>query len=160
MAQISLTYRLRCSEDEIRACKVEKIQELATKLEPGLELVKKSCEEKFPRLCVKWYDVDPEGVDYEQSGEGIWDALYWLPVKTTSPDGMPELDFEVGELDRWREMGEPLYKDIAEYLREADWSLIKPFCEWDGETLGEIVSVEFDVVKAVDSYSGNGYHRD
>jgi hypothetical protein len=158
MAQISLIVRMQCTEDEIKSCKVEKIQELVKKLEPGLELVKKSCEEKFPDLCVEWRSVDPKGVDYEESDEGIWEALYWLGVKTTSSDGTPELDFEVNEFDRWREMGEPLYKDVAEYLREADWSLIKPFCKGDGETLGEIVSVDFAVVKAVHIYNGNGHH--
>lgn len=158
MAQISLIVRMECTEDEIKSCKVKKIQELAEKLEPGLELVKKSCEEKFSGLCVDWTSVDPKGVDYEESDEGIWEALYWLEVKTTSPDGTPEMDFEVNEFDRWRELGEPLYKDIPEYLREADWSLIKPFCKGDGGTLGDLVSVNFDVVKAVHSYNGNGYH--
>lgn len=158
MVCILMVVRMECTQDEIQSCKVEKIQELAKKLEPGLDLVKQSCEEKFPDLSVEWDSIDPKGVDYEESDEGVWEALYCLGVKTTSPDGSPELDFEVTEFDRWREMGEPLYKDIPEYLREADWSLIKPFCEGDGGTLGEIISVQFDVVQAVHGYSGKGYH--
>lgn len=161
MATINLGYRLFAdSEEDALEKGVPRLQALWDKIKKALELVEQDCTNKFPDLV---FEVDEFESQYigaddlgELEGKLVWDLSYLIKVKTTSPDGIPECDFEINEYDRWRKAGEPMYKDVYEPLYDCDWSSVKPFCDAD-DTIGDIVSVEFGAVKAVDSYHG-GIH--
>lgn len=159
VATIYLIHRIEGTEAEIHRIGVAKIQALLDQLQPGLEQVKQSCEAQFPNLSVEWSDrLDMRLIDYDSPEEGIWEIHYMFGVITTSPDGMPEKDYQVDEFDRWQQLDNPLHQEVAEYVRDADWSLIQPLCGGDGGTLGDLVDVQFDVLRAVESYKHEGYH--
>ncbi|KAB8320994.1 hypothetical protein SD81_005570 [Tolypothrix campylonemoides VB511288] len=93
----------------------------------------------------------------ERDGQILFDLTYCMEVSTTSPDGIPECDYQFDAYDRWRKNGEPMYQEVFEPLFDCNWESLESFCGATGETMGEIVSIEFQAIKAVDSYHG-GVH--
>lgn len=162
MPTINLGYRLVAeSEKEALEKGIPPLQALWEKISVALEKVEKDCTSRFPDLVFESAELETQYIcadEYDEiDGKPVWDLSYWIEVKTTSPDGIAECDFEIDEYDRWRKAGEPMYKDVYEPLHDCDWSSVKPFCGATGDTIGDIVSVEFGAVKAVDSYHG-GIH--
>jgi hypothetical protein len=162
MATINLGYRLFAENKEEALEKgIPQIQTLWRKISKALESVRKDCTKKFPDLVFEIDDLETQYICAEEfdeiNGKIVWDLSYWIEVVLTSPDGIPECDFKIDRYDRWREVGEPKYKDIYEHLHDCDWSSIKPFCNATSNTIGDVVSVRFDVLNAVDSYRG-GVH--
>lgn len=162
MATLSIGYRLFADDEEdAKSLGVPQIKVLWSKMMKALELVEKDCLERFPDLIFEVSKFEPEHIYVDElddiDGKIIWDVNYWIEVQTTSPDGVPECDYSFDAYDRWHELGEPMYQEVCEPLFDCDWSSIEAFCGADGETMGEIVSVEFQAIKAVDSDRG-GIH--
>jgi len=162
MATIIIGHRLFAeNEEDAKSKGVKPLEDLWDKIENQLEYVEKDCLEKFPDLVVEINDLDIKYVSVdemdEEDGKIIWELSYWIEVNTTSPDGKPECDYSFNEYDQWHLAGEPMYKEICEPLYNCDWSKIVPFCGGTGETMGDVVSVQFDAIKAVESYHG-GIH--
>jgi len=162
MATIIIGHRLFAnSEDEAKEKGLPLLENLWECLSKSLEAVKKDCLNRYPDLIMEISSLEKEFVYFDQwdkqDGKKVWDLSYWAEVKATSPDGDPECDFKIDQYDQWQKLGEPMYKDVYEPLYDCDWSSIKPFCDVDSDTIGDIVSVQFDAVKAVDSYHG-GIH--
>lgn len=162
MATVNIGYRLFADDEEnARTIGVPKIQVLWKKIEKALELVEKDCLERFPDLNFEVSKFAPEYIDVDETddvdGKILWDFSYWIEVNTTSPDSSPECDYSFDAYDLWNELGEPMYQEVCEPLYDCDWSSLEPFCDATGDTMGEIVSVRFQAIKAVDSYRG-GIH--
>ncbi len=65
---------------------------------------------------------------------------------------------EYNEYDVWESEGNPMYKDVQEPLFALDWKEIKENCSCKAVDLGLFYDFQFDSVKAVESYSGEGVH--
>ncbi len=162
MATIIIGHRLFAnSEDEAKEKGLPLLENLWERLSKALKAVEKDCLNRYPDLTMEISILEKEFVCFDQwdkkDGKEIWNLSYWIEVRTISPDGISECDFEINQYDQWRKLGEPMYKDVYEPLYDCDWSSIKPFCGVTGDTIGDTVSVQFGAVKAVDSYHG-GIH--
>ncbi|MEH2404910.1 MAG: hypothetical protein V7K19_17200 [Nostoc sp.] len=38
---------------------------------------------------------------------------YWIEVKTTSPDDIPECDYSFEQFEQWRKTGESMYRALT-----------------------------------------------
>jgi hypothetical protein len=155
MATINIGYRLFAdNEEEARNLGIPRLTILCNKIIKALEIVEKDCFLRFPELNFEVSDFEPEYISLDETddvdGQILWDFSYWIEVKTTSGDGIPECDYSFDAYDQWYKTGKPMYKDVCEPLY--DWSAIESFCGATADTMGEIVSVEFEAMKAVDSY--------
>jgi hypothetical protein len=162
MATINIGYRLFAgSEAEAKQTGLPHLENLWKRLQEALKLVEEDCLMRFPDLIFEVPDFDAESIDIEERdeevGETSWELMYFTKVITISPDGIPECDYSFDVYDRWRNLGQPMYKDVCEPLYYCDWSSVKPMCGATYETMGDLVSVEFETIKAVDSYYG-GIH--
>lgn len=164
MATINLIYRLAAhSEKEALEIGTPHLKTLWGKVSKALEEVKKDCADKFPELSFEVSEPETEYICAEESiheeidGQIVWDILYWMEVKTTSPDDSTKPGFEIDEFDVWEKAGAPKYKKFYEPLYNCDWSSIEPFCGATADSIGDIVFIEFSGMEAVDSYYG-GIH--
>ncbi|NEQ21846.1 MAG: hypothetical protein F6K28_22125 [Microcoleus sp. SIO2G3] len=159
---ITIGFRLFAgNEDEAKKNGMPQLKELYEKILIALQPVEKDCLLRHPDLVfeVSEFETSFVSVDEtdEEDGKNLFDLTYWIEVSTASPDGIPECDYSFDAYDQWRKTGEPKYREVFEPLHDCDWSSIKPFCGATGETMGDIVSVEFQAITAVDSYHG-GVH--
>lgn len=130
---------------QVAQIELERLFQELVKAMPGLE---EDVLKLSPEFVVEYRDFDPEMVNCEDWYEGSWNAGYMFDILIKSPNGNPDCDFEIDQWDEWKRLGRPMYKDVPEPLRQ---------CRWEGFKR-QGVTVEFRVVKAVDSYSGDGLH--
>ncbi|MBW4431676.1 MAG: hypothetical protein KME28_08095 [Pelatocladus maniniholoensis HA4357-MV3] len=162
MTTITIGFRLFANdEEEAKQAGLPKLKSLWDKVLIVLEPVEKDCLLIHPDLVFEVSSFEADFVSFdetdEKDGKILFDLTYWMEVSTTSPDGIPECDYQFDAYDRWRKMGEPMYQEVFEPLFDCNWTSLEPFCCATGETMGDIVSVEFQAIKAVDSYHG-GVH--
>lgn len=162
MATINIGFRLFAgNEEEASKNGMPFLEKLFKEIAQAIEPVEEDCAKKYPDLVVEYSEFDSRLVSFDQfdvvDGKEIWDLSYWMEVRTISPDGISELDYNIGAYDQWTKLGSPMYRDVCEPLGDCDWFSVESFLGATGETMGRLVWVQFDSMKAVDSYHG-GVH--
>jgi len=151
VAYVYLSKEILLDEDKpdqaIESAKVE-MKKLFQELVKAMPALEQDVLTLNPEFILECRDFDVEMVDCDDWHEGAWNAGYMFDISIKSPNGNPDCDYEIDQWDEWKRLGEPTYKDVPEPLRQ---------CRWEGFKRDD-VTVEFRVVKAVDSYSGNGLH--
>lgn len=151
MAYVYLSKEISIEENKpeqaLQSAKAE-LEKMFQELVKAIPALQQEAIKLNPEFVVEYRDFDAEMVDCDDWHEGVWNAGYMFDIAIKSPKGNPDCDYEIDQWDEWKRLGEPMYKDVPEPLRQ---------CRWEGFKRDD-VTVEFRVVKAVDSYSGKGLH--
>ena len=169
--EIYITYRLKANSGK-NALVVgrDEVTKAISCINSVLEGMKAQLKEKYPKYPLRTNCLDIEAE--------LWDEEIWQ-VFTTMQLYLENKFCESGEYneyDVWDSKGCPMYEDVQEPLFTLDWKEIKENFNTKAQSrmaqsvarrdlgasapcdLGLFYDFQFDSVKAVESYSGEGVH--
>jgi hypothetical protein len=151
MAEISLYRQIPLAEsDEIEALEIAKkqLKVVYSELLKFTPLLEKEVHSLNTNWTLEVREFDSEIVSCDDWDNGNWNVSYLFDIAIKSPDGNPECDFLIDAWDEWETLNQPMYRDVFEPLQK---------CKWQGFKRDD-VSVKFDAINVVDSYSGKGLY--
>ena len=151
--EIYITYRLEAnSEEDALAIGKSEVKKAMGCINLHLEKIEAQLKEKYPKYPLRTNCLDIEAELWEEKVWQVFTTMQLYLENKFCESG------EYNEYDVWDSKGCPLYEDVQEPLFALDWKEIKKDCHREPVDLGLFCDFQFDSVKAVESYSGEGVH--